>query len=351
VGDADLRVAQVANLRRADRDGRARGRCALGQGVGRRREHGRRRVDHGAAEGEQIEAALVGRAHREIARRNRGDALAGGGEAAHQDGEEGEEALDRRAREALAQAQRVEAQDAADPARARRERSAHGLARADALDLDLFEAREEELAQLLRAVLVHVVGIHAVRGEDVRRGEDGRAAGGEERCDRVEVGPRVGEVLDHLEAHDEIEAPAPERKRAEVGAHEARSAAAARPVGRDAVEPHHHRAAAGEARRAVARAAAEVEDAPARERGARDLVGDLVAREVEREERVARVQTLAREPGRSAHRASGIGGARASRMYSRAKRAPIAARRAIRPAESTSETAIRVSGGATPRKT
>src|SRR5262245_23770996 len=300
------------------------------------------------AEGEEIETARVGPSDREVAGGDLGDALAGARSSAHEDGEEREEALDDRAREVVAQAQGVEAHDPADALRARLEGAAHGVARADALDADLREARRQELPELLRAVLVHVVRVHAVGGEDVRRGQDGGPAGREQPRDRVEIGPGVREVLDHLEAQDEIEAPRGERNGAEVGAHEARGAAAARGVGRDAVEGHHRGAARGQARGAVARAAAQVEDAPAREQAVRDLVGGFVAREVECEERVARVQALAGELRRSAHGASASSRPSTSRVYSRAKTAPIAARRAISPAERTSETAISVSGGAMP---
>ena len=285
------------------------------------------------------------RADREVAPGRLGRAVARLCLAAHEQREAGEEQLDERPGKPVAQAQRVEAHDPADALRALLEVAAHGLARADAAQLDAAEARGAGSRQLLRLVLVDVERVHAVGHQTVRRRDQRHAARREQPGDRVEVEGRVRQVLDHLEAHDQLEAARRERHALEARAHETRAARAAR---RD-------RAGCGRGRpRADASARGSRCRSPTRSRGrargraaagARQLVGRLVAREVDREERVARVQSLAGEGDVVRQAASAPRPAPRARTRARRSR-PISSRSEIRPKESTRLIARIVSGGA-----
>ena len=105
---------------------------------------------------------------------------------------------------------------------------------------------------------------------------------------------------------------------------------------------------AREARGAVARAAAEVEHAAGREHASRQLVGGLVAREVDRKQRAAGVQSLSAE-GDVVRQATSRAPASAWRANSRAKVRPISSRSEVRLKVSTRLIARIVSAGARSR--
>jgi hypothetical protein len=157
-----------------------------------------------------------------------------------------EQRLDPRARQPVAQAQRVEAHDALDAPRARRELPTHGVAQADAEQLHLGEVPREQVAQLGREVFVHVIRVHAVRETAVGRRDQRGAALGEQRADPAQVGRRVAQVLDHLEADHAVERVRAQRQAIDVREAEVRAALAVARIRGDAIDAEHARARARE---------------------------------------------------------------------------------------------------------
>lgn len=224
---------------------------------------------------------------------------------------------------------------------------AHGV---DAAHLDAPEVTGEHGLELRGFVLVQVVGILAVRLEPVRRAEEQHALGREDARDPLEVGARVREVLDHLEARHDVEAARGEGQAFEVAAHEACGRAAHARGGRHAVHADDAPAGAGELGRAVAGAAAEVGGEARPPVGLRQAVGGAVPREVRAVERARVVEPLAARL-RGRHASASPSAASAGSANSRAKSAPSTMRTAIMPAERATLQASSSSAGASERNT
>ena len=170
-------------------------------------------------------------------------------------------------------------------------RATRGLA-PDTPHLDLGEVFGEPRRELFGQVLVYVVRVLPVRGQQVGCADQDRAVGTHQTRDLGQVGSGVFEVFDHLEAHGQIELRRSQRDAAEVGPQKVEGVAPRLAVGSHPVDADDEARGRGQVDDAVARAAAEVEHARPRTQVGRDLVGRAVPRQVDAEQAVALVQPL-----------------------------------------------------------
>lgn len=132
-----------------------------------------------------------------------------------------------------------------------------------------------------------MIGVLRDRHEAVRRRDEQLAAGRRPLDELAEEATRIGEVLDHLEGHDEVEALADRAELRHVERAE-REIAQAMPRGCDrdrlgAVDRHDAVRVPRQQRRAVSLAASDVEHALPRSAGGREPVGCQVALEIDGE--------------------------------------------------------------------